>query len=47
MIQQRVFRIGVVQVGPGFVRLFNRTSDRTVTLTPEQEQRWRRWLRKP
>lgn len=44
---RRVFRIGVILVGEGFVRLYNRTSDRTVTLTPEQEARWRAWMRRP
>lgn len=41
---RRVFRIGVIEVGDGYVRLYNRTSDRTVTLTPEQEARWRDWI---
>lgn len=40
----RVFRIGVIEVGPGYVRLYNRTTDRTVSLNPEQETRWRDWL---
>ena len=40
-ILRRVFRLGCVEVGLGYVRLVNKTNDTTVTLTPEQEQRWR------
>lgn len=43
----RVFRLGRIEVGPGYVRLDNRTNHSFVTLDAEQEARWRAWLEKP
>ena len=40
-VVRRVYRLGCVEVGPGYVRLVNKTNDTTISLTPEQEQRWR------
>lgn len=47
---RRVFRIGVIELRratpsmKATVRLFNRTTDRTVELSTEEETRWRAWL---
>jgi len=46
MIERVVFLLGVIEVGPGYVRYFNRTaSGGPYALTPEQEQHWRWWLK--
>lgn len=53
MIERAVFRLGVHEVGPGYFRLRNLTIDAltgkpydtTITLTPEQEIRWREYIR--
>ena len=47
IVLRRVYRLGCVEVGPGYVRLINKTNDTTVILTPEQEQRWRARLLRP
>jgi len=47
LVSRRVYRLGCVEVGPGYVRLVNKTNDTTVILTPEQEQRWRARLLRP
>ena len=54
MIERAVFRLGVHEVGPGYFRLRNRTIDAltgkpydtTIVLTPEQEIRWREYIRR-
>jgi hypothetical protein len=39
-----VFRLGVVQVGPGYVAYHNRAASGRITLSPGQETRWRAWF---
>ena len=40
----RVFRLGKITIGDGFLAYENRTASGRVQLTPEQEQRWRDWM---
>lgn len=43
-ILRAVFRLGVIEVGPGFMRYYNRTATGEVSLDAEQEARWRKWM---
>lgn len=44
MILRAVFRLGVVEVGPGYVRYYNATAKATITLNQSEEARWRDWM---
>jgi len=42
-VVSRVFRLGKMTLGPGYIAYENRTASGRVTLTPEQEKKWREW----
>ena len=43
-ILRGVFRLGVIEVGQGFMRYTNRTASGNISLNTEQEARWRKWM---
>jgi hypothetical protein len=43
-VRRLVFRLGVIEVGPGYVSYRNRTASGKVQLAPEQEARWHAFL---
>lgn len=46
-VLRRTYRLGVIEVGPGYVRYWNRTAaGGPYALNAEQEARWREYLRR-
>jgi hypothetical protein len=43
-VVRKLFRLGWIEVGPGYVRYWNRTAGGMVRLNVAQERRWRAWM---